>query len=124
MSALTQVRAQAVLDAEAGAGTAIRLMTATGSQAAAGTELTSGGSYVAGTGIAVTFDAAVVATGTYSATKSSQACSQTNMPAATVPSIELWLSAVRRFWGTLTASKTTASGDTLSFPAAAVVLSI
>lgn len=124
MSALTQVRAQAILDAELGAGTAIRLMTANGTQAGAGTELASSGSYVNGTGIAVTFDAAVVATGTYSATKSNQAASQLNMPAATTVGIELWLSAVRRMWGALTASKTTTLGDTLSFPAASIVASI
>jgi hypothetical protein len=124
MSALTQVRAQAVADAEAAAGTTFRLMTANGSQAAAGTELATSGGYTAGTGIAVTFDAALVATGTYSATKASQACSQTNMPASTIVGIETWLSAVRRFWGALTASKTLAAGDTLSFPAASVVISV
>lgn len=124
MSALTQARATTILDAELNTGTTIRLMTANGTQAAAGTELTSGGGYVAGTGIAVTFDAAVVATGTYSGTKSSQACSQTNMPATTVVGIETYLSATRRFWGALSANKTTASGDTLSFPAASVVASI
>lgn len=135
MSNLTQARAKNVLDSTLGttAFTAattsigIRMMTTNGSEATAGTELTSGGSYTAGTGITVVFDAAVNATGTYSATKSNQACSQTNMPAATMPGLEIWDRAgtpIRQWWGPLTASKTTASGDTLSFPAASIVASI
>ena len=132
MSALTQERAKAVLDSVLGTaaftaastGIRIRLMTANGSESSAGTELTSGGSYVAGTGISVTFDAAANDTGTYSATKSNQACSQTNMPATTVVGVEIWDAGgtpVRQMWGALTASKTTAAGDTLSFPAGSLV---
>jgi hypothetical protein len=135
VSALTQARAKAVLDSTLGttaftaASTSIgiRLMTTNGSESAAGTELSTGGSYTAVTGITVVFDAAVNATGTYSATKSNQAASQTGMPAATIVGIEIWDRAgtpVRQMWGALTSSKTTASGDTLSFAAAAIVGSI
>jgi hypothetical protein len=48
---------------------------------------------------------------------------QTNMPVATVTSIELWDSNAtnkRLEFGNLTASKTTASGDTLSFASGAI----
>lgn len=124
MSAITQPRAQAVLDAELGAGVQTRLMTANGNQATAGTELGTGGGYTAGTGLATTFDAAVVATGTYSATKQNQAVSLTNAPAGTVVGVEEWLSATRRMWGPLTTPRTLASGDTLSFPAGSIVASI
>jgi hypothetical protein len=135
MSALTQARAKNVLDSVLGTtaftaattSVGIRLMTANGSESTAGTELATSGSYTAVTGITVVFDAAVNATGTYSATKSSQAASQTGMPAATIVGIEIWDRAgtpIRQMWGALSASKTTASGDTLSFPAASIVGSI
>ena len=45
------------------------------------------------------------------------ALTQTNMPAATITAIELWDSAgtpVRKWYGLLTASKTTNSGDTFT----------
>lgn len=95
----------------------IRLMTANGSATANGTELASGGSYVAATGITCVFDAPS------GGSANIQACSQTNMPAATVVGIETWDSAgtpKRWEWGALTASKTTSAGDTLSFAAAAI----
>lgn len=95
----------------------IRLMTAVGSATANGTELATGGSYVAATGITVTWDAASAGSA------NNQACSQTNMPAATITGIETWDSNAtpkRQELGTLTASRTTSSGDTLSFAAAAI----
>lgn len=134
MSALTQARAQIILNAETGqaaytalaAGRTLRLMTANGSQSAAGTELGTGGSYTAG-GSTITFSAATTQTGTYSAQSANVAWSQTNMPAATIQGVEIWDNAgtpVRSLWGALTTNKTTAAGDTLSFPTASITASI
>lgn len=97
----------------------VKLCTAVGSDAAAGTEVTGGG-YTAG-GQAVT---------TWNAASSRQitnntVVSYTNMPVATVTSVDATDSTgspVRKFYGTLSAPRTTASGDTLSFAAAAIVL--
>lgn len=83
-----------------------RLMTANGSDSAAGTEVT-GGSYVSQS---VTFSAASAG-----ATSNSGLLSYTSMPACTVVGVEIWDSAgspVRLWWGALTASKTVNSGDT------------
>lgn len=134
MSALTQTRAQVILNAETGqaaytalgAARNLRLMTANGSQSAAGTELGTGGGYTAG-GSVITFAAATTQTGTYSAQSANNAWSQTNMPAATILGVEIWDTAgtpVRSLWGALTANKTTAAGDTLSFPASSITVSI
>ena len=102
----------------------IRLMTAAGSATAAGTELTSGGSYVAGTGITTGANWAAASGGSQA---TNAVLSQTNMPAATIPAIELWDSngtPKRIEFGNLTASKTTASGDTLSFASGAITSAI
>lgn len=92
-----------------------RLMTANGSGTAAGTELATSGGYTSGTGApAVTFAAANTSTATAA---SNAAVNVTNMPAATIVGVELWDSAgtpIRKWWGSLTASKTTNSGDTFS----------
>jgi hypothetical protein len=116
MGALVQVEANALLDSSMG-GTAYtapttpikcRLMTANGSATAAGTEAT-GGSYASQT---ATFAAASAGS------KSTNAVlTYASMPAITVVGVELWDSAgtpIRRWWGALTASKTTNSGDTFS----------
>lgn len=98
----------------------IRLMTAAGTQTAAGTELGSGGSYVAGTGLSIGANWGAAATGSQAI---NAVVSQTNMPVATIPAIELWDSngtPKRMEFGNLTASKTTASGDTLSFASGAL----
>jgi hypothetical protein len=119
MGALVQVEANGLLDSSMG-GTAYtapttpikcRLMTANGSATAAGTEAT-GGSYTSQT---ATFSAASAGSKTTSAT-----LTYTSMPAITVVGVELWDSAgtaIRRWWGALTASKTTNSGDTFSIAA-------
>lgn len=99
---------------------AVRLMTAAGSATAAGTELASGGSYVNATGISVGANWGSVSSG---AQATSAALSQANMPAATIVGIELWDSSgtKRRIeYGNLAASKTTSSGDTLSFASGAI----
>lgn len=97
----------------------IRLMTANGSATAAGTELTTGGSYVAGTGINTGTNWAAVSAGSQA---TNAVLSQTNMPAATIVGIELWDSngtPKRTEFGSIT-SKTTVSGDTLSFASGAI----
>lgn len=121
MGALVQVHADGLIDASL-ATTALtastapikcRLMTANGSATAAGTELATSGGYTSGTGApSVTFAAA--ATGSAA---SNVAVTVTNMPATTINGVELWDSAgtpLRKWWGALTASKTTNSGDTFS----------
>lgn len=121
MGALSTVHANNLLDASLGTTTIVatttplkcRLMTANGTAAAAGTELTSGGSYVAATGLTP----ATMASASGGSAASSVALTQTNMPAATIVGVELWDSAgtpVRKWWGALTASKTTNSGDTFT----------
>ncbi len=100
----------------------IKQMSVTSSESAAGTEL-SGSGFTAG-GLAIAWDAPVVATGTYSATISNQALTITNAPAGTVNGIDLVDSNAtprRLMWGALTTARTLAAGDTLSYPAASVV---
>lgn len=96
----------------------LALMTASGSDSAAGTEVT-GGSYARQT---ISFGSAASGQIANSAT-----INFTSMPAATVVGIEIYDSAgtpKRLAYGTLTASKTTASGDTLQFAASAITLSL
>lgn len=90
-----------------------RLMTANGSATANGTELASSGGYTAGASApSVTFGAP--ASGSAASTT---AVTVTNMPAATIVGVELWDSTAtpaRKWYGALTASKTTNAGDTFS----------
>jgi len=131
MAALVQVHANNILDASLGtaAFTATttplkcRLMTAIGSATAAGTELGSGGSYVAGTGLTPATMAAAAA----GSAASSVALTQTNMPAATITAIELWDSAgtpLRKWYGALTANKTTNAGDTFTIAAGSLTAAL
>ena len=122
-SGIDQTFANAVLDAiddQAGVSVRlatgpihVRLMTANGSDTAAGTELATSGGYTAGTGApTVTFAAAV--TGSKA---SNSAVTVTNMPATTVVGVEQWTSDAtpkRTLWGALTSSKTTNAGDTFT----------
>lgn len=102
--------------AGAATGSQLRLVTATGTDAAAGT-LVTGGSYA---NQAMTMTAA-----------SARSCSNTatvaftGMPAATVTGVDIYNSGgtVRKAYGALTTSRTTAAGDTLSFAAGSVVAS-
>jgi hypothetical protein len=121
MAALVAVHANNILDASLGTTTFVatttplkcRLMTAIGTATAAGTELGTGGSYVALTGLSP----ATMASASAESAASSVALTQTNMPAATITAIELWDSAataLRKWWGALTANKTTNSGDTFT----------
>lgn len=121
MGALDQTHSNKLIDASLGttaltATTApihVRLMTANGSATANGTELATSGGYTSGTGApTVTFAAASAG-----AAASNAAVTVTNMPATTVVGVELWDSAgtpIRKWWGALSASKTTNAGDTFT----------
>lgn len=100
-----------------------KLCSTTGTSTTAGTEITAGGGYTSG-GATTAYSASTTATPTVA---SNQAVSVTNMPAATVTSIETTdttATPVRIEYGALTASKTTNSGDTLSFSSGAIQSSL
>jgi hypothetical protein len=101
----------------------LRLMTVNGTNTAPGTELPSGGSYVAVTGITpVTWGAASGGN-----VANSIVLTQVNMPASTIVGGELWDSSAtpHRLWlGPLTASKTCNLGDTFSVAIGALTLGI
>lgn len=133
MAALNQAHANNIIDASFAtaaftASTApirCRLMTANGTATAAGTELATSGGYTAAPGAAnnnVTFASA--ASGSAA---SSVAVTITNMPVATIVGVELWDQAgtpIRKWYGALTASKTTNSGDTFSIAAGSLTASL
>jgi hypothetical protein len=100
----------------------VRLMTANGSDSAAGTEVVnSGGSTYAPQSVA--FPAASGTT----QTSNSADLVFTNMPACTVVGLEIWDSngtPFRWWWGPATASKTLNLGDTLRILAGALVLTM
>jgi hypothetical protein len=98
-----------------------RLMTANGSATVNGTELSTGGGYTSGTGApSLTFAGAAGGT-----KNSNSAVTVTNMPAGTIVGIELWESTpLRKWWGALSASKTTNPGDTFSISSAALSLAL
>ncbi len=96
----------------------VKLTTTTGTDSAAGTEVT-GGSYAAQS---VTFGAA--SAGSIANTTT---VTFTNMPAATVLAVELWDSAgspIRLAYGALTASKTTNAGDTFTIAIGALTMAL
>ena len=96
----------------------LALMTANGNDSTPGTEVT-GGSYSRQT---IAFSAASGGSSSNSAT-----INFTGMPACTVVGVEIYDSAgtPKRLWyGSLTASKTVASGDTLQFGAGNITLSL
>lgn len=98
----------------------LRLMTANGTNAAAGTEVT-GGSYASQN---ITFSSAGSIT---TETLQNNVAVSFTMPATTVTGIELWDSAgtpKRLAWGALTTNRTTASGDTLQFAINSIVVSL
>ena len=98
--------------------TKLRLMTANGSDASAGTEVT-GGSYVAQT-IAFT-------TASSGAISNSGALSFTGMPACTVVGIEIYDSAgsaKRLLYGALTSPRTVTAGDTVQFASGAIDITL
>ena len=100
-----------------------RLMTANGSATAAGTELATSGGYTSGTGAPTVAFASASA----GSAASSGAVTVTNMPATTIVGVELWDSAgtpARKWWGALSASKTTASGDTFTIASGSLTAAI
>ena len=121
MGALDQTTANNLVDGSLGTAAYVatttpircRLMTANGSASANGTELATSGGYTAATGApSVTFAAASAGSAS-----SNAAVTVTNMPATTVVGVELWDSAgtpKRKWWGALSASKTTNAGDTFT----------
>lgn len=124
--AFDQAHANAILDASfdrAGASVRLstgpmhcRLITSAGSATVNGTELATSGGYTAGTG-APTFTTAAASGGSEA---SSSAVTVTNMPAGTIPAIEVWDSTpARKQFGNLASPKTTNSGDTFSIAAGA-----
>lgn len=100
----------------------VRLITANGSDAANGTELTTGGGYVTGTGAPLTFAPATNSSPTSSGISSP--VTFTNMPAATITGIEIWAGSSRVEFGALVQPRTTAPGDTLSFAAGAIATTL
>jgi hypothetical protein len=102
-------------------GTKLAINTAVGTDSAAGTEVATGGGYTAGTGGRITLSWAA------SSAKSqatNAVASVTNYPRAeTVTSVDIFEgggSFRRMEFGSLTASKTMAAGDTLSFASGAI----
>jgi hypothetical protein len=96
----------------------VALVTANGSDSAAGTEVT-GGSYAR--------QSLTVAASVSGATSNSADVVFTGMPVATVVGVEVWDSAgtpVRLWYGPLASSRTTASGDELRLTAGSLALSI
>ncbi|WP_442777996.1 phage tail fiber protein [Streptomyces pseudogriseolus] len=96
----------------------VALVTANGSDTAAGTEVT-GGSYARKN---LTTAAAV-----NGATSNSADLVWTGMPAATVVGVEVWDSAgtpVRLWYGALAASRTVLAGDELRIPAGSLTFSL
>lgn len=96
----------------------VALVTAAGSDTAAGTEVT-GGSYARQT--------LTVGAASAGATSNSADIVFTGMPACTVVGVEVWDTAgtpVRFWYGALTASRTVAAGDELRLTAASLALSL
>jgi hypothetical protein len=94
------------------------LVTANGSDTAAGTEVT-GGSYARKN--------LTVAAAVNGATSNSADLVWAGMPAATVVGVEVWDNAgtpVRLWYGALAASRTVASGDELRIPAGSLTFSL
>lgn len=123
MGSLDQTHSNALLDASLDqSGASVRLstgpmrcryLTAIGTATANGTELATSGGYTSGVG-APTFTSAAASAGSKA---SNSAITTTNMPATTVVGIEIWDSIpARKWWGLLTASKTTNAGDTFTIP--------
>lgn len=132
MTNLVQVEATSMLNASFGRITfpapttpmKLRLMLSNGSSTASGTEITnSGGSTYAAQSMASAL--ADAAAGVL--TTSGGAITFTNMPALTTAGIEVWDSTgtpVRKWFGALTAAKTTGLGDTLSFASSSITATL
>jgi hypothetical protein len=126
MPALVTAEANRLLDASLGVATytaptgsmKLALATSASSASAAGTEVT-GGSYARQN---ITFGSASAGSST-----NTGSVTFTNMPAATTTHVDVYDSngTPRRAWfGPLSASKTTASGDTLSFAVSSITITL
>ena len=126
MDNLTNTAENLMLDWVLGVGTPTRpttplkvaLVTAAGSDTAAGTEVT-GGSYAR--------QNLAVAAAVGGATSNSADLVFTGMPAATVVGVEIWDSAgtpVRLWYGALSASRTVSAGDELRLTAGSLTLAL
>lgn len=125
MSSLTNVGEQQVVDWLATGTTAapvlpykLRLVTANGSETAAGTEVT-GGSYPAGGKDCVMGASSLAGDGRYESGNTTL-IRYDNMPAVTVVGVELWDSGGtprRFFYGPLDVSRTLVAGDPVEFAA-------
>ncbi|MEU6990377.1 hypothetical protein ABZ953_06900 [Streptomyces sp. NPDC046465] len=96
----------------------VALVTANGSDSAAGTEST-GGSYARKN--------LAVGASSSGATSNSADIVWTGMPAGTIVGVEIWDSAgtpIRWWYGALTTPRTLASGDECRFPAGALAVSL
>lgn len=106
----------------------IRLNSSAASDGSDGTEI-SGGSYVAGGislgTISTTFGAAGYSAGVASVTNSGATVTQTGMPAVTTTSASLYDNGgTRWWWGDLSSSITTNSGDTLTFATSSITVQL
>lgn len=123
MANLVSVEATALLNASFGKVTypapttpmMLRLLTAVGDATTPGTEVVnSGGSTYAPQNLST----ALANASSGSITNSAAVVTFTNMPPATVTGVAIWDSSgtpVRKWFGALTAAKSTGQGDTLSF---------
>lgn len=123
MAAITQPEIQRLLAVSTGQAaypnvlsSVLRLMTTVGTATGNGTEVT-GGSY---TPQAITWAAPTGKT-----ISNSAAITFTGMPAATVAGVEIWDTGTNRKWfGALSATRTTAAGDSITFAAGSITLSL
>jgi len=103
----------------------IRLMVSgtTSTASTAGSELTTGGGYTAGTGQSLT---AALGTASGGSITTTSAVVFSNMPACTIVGIEVWDSnatPVRKWFGSIT-STVVAAGNTLQFNSGSITLSL
>lgn len=129
MAALVEVEATALLNASFGKVTytaavtpmMLRLMTANGTGTSAGTQV-SGGSYAP-----ANLTTALGSNAAAGSISNTAVINYTAMPAVTVTGVEVWNSAgtpVRKWFGALTTSQTTNSGDTVSFAAGTITVTL
>jgi hypothetical protein len=136
-SGLDSVQANALLSASVGKASLtafggtngkLKLIASGANENTNGTEIATGGGYAAGgftTGTSTsTWGSAAYSTGVSSITNSGAAITITNMPTvASITQAELWDTAgtpLRWWWGALTSTITTNSGDTLTFATSSI----
>jgi hypothetical protein len=115
VSALTNTRGNAILDADVVTGDKLRLVTANGSVTSTGTQVT-GGSYAA--------QSITVGSASAQAKTNTADIVFTGMPTANVVGAEIWDSAntTRKWWGAATSSQSFTAGDTCTVSAGALTI--